>query len=228
MLKRVVISIFVFLLANGAILIFTSLKFPVYQVQKAIRDGGEYVLTDKVRVENVVNGAPAEKAGIRKNDEIVSINGTLVTDVDKFVQLISGTNGRAAKLKVIRNNNEFTLEITPAFSPIYNSYIIGVEVTNQQLQQIPIVKLLPNTVLHTFQGAYDPVPGIRTGKQSLLGFLYGMFLLVTGVGILNLKKWGLIAYFVLGLSYIVTFFGMPFLMYQSRLSFSNNLSSLIP
>jgi membrane-associated protease RseP (regulator of RpoE activity) len=203
--------------------------FPLGKVIEAIRAKGEYVLTDDVSVKRISPTSPAEKAGVQEGDIIYSVDGNVVRDIDTFLEQVNKTNGKTIELMVSRNHNvEKTLLVTPVFNTIYNRYTIGVEVVNYEFQPTPLIKIIPKTIVLTFRGQYDPHPFIKSGWLSLLGLLYGLLLILISVGILKLKKWAVLLYVLIGLSYVVTFFGMPIWLYRNRLSISADLSSLMP
>ncbi len=58
-------------------------------------------------VAQVIAGTPAAKAGIRKGDLIVEMNGRMITDmVDIYRVLVGLKPGAEAKVKVLRNTPE--------------------------------------------------------------------------------------------------------------------------
>ena len=69
--------------------------------------------TDGVLVSSVENNTPAQQAGIKRGDIIFQFDGKPVSDSKFFQQLVANTKiGRVAIVKIFRNGNEKTLEIT--------------------------------------------------------------------------------------------------------------------
>jgi serine protease Do len=74
-----------------------------------------YGVSSGVTVASVTPGGPAEKAGIKTGDTIVSVNGKTVKTGDELVAEISSLKpGTGAKLGYIRNGKEATAEVTIA------------------------------------------------------------------------------------------------------------------
>jgi serine protease Do len=68
-----------------------------------------------VVVQNVVDGSPADKAGLRRNDVIVDLNGMPVADSDKFrFKIADFPSGAKVKLGVLRDGKRMTMEVTLA------------------------------------------------------------------------------------------------------------------
>jgi serine protease Do len=68
-----------------------------------------------VVVQNVVKDSPAEKAGLRRNDVIVELNGSPVIDSDKFrFKIADIPSGTRVKLSVLRDGKRLMMEVTLA------------------------------------------------------------------------------------------------------------------
>jgi serine protease Do len=66
-----------------------------------------------VIIQSVFPGSPAERAGLQRNDVIVELNGTPVTDRDKFRLKIADTpSGTRVRLGVLRDGKRITSEVT--------------------------------------------------------------------------------------------------------------------
>lgn len=68
-----------------------------------------------VGVERVTPGSPAERAGLRTGDKVISINGTNVTGWHQFRRVVQ--EGKEVVLNVQRNNQPMELKATPEKSP---------------------------------------------------------------------------------------------------------------
>ncbi len=64
-------------------------------------------------VGEVVPGYPAEKAGLKKGDRIVAINGQPVQDWLDMTDIVSQNPGKPLQFEVERDGTRLTLEITP-------------------------------------------------------------------------------------------------------------------
>jgi carboxyl-terminal processing protease len=71
------------------------------------------VLGGKILVGSLVEGGPAEKAGVRANDQILSIDGATTTGMktDKVVSLVRGPVGSTVKLRLLREGKELELAV---------------------------------------------------------------------------------------------------------------------
>ena len=70
--------------------------------------------TGTVIINKVYEGSPAEKAGLRKDDEILYADDNDATkyDLDEFVEFIRGEAGTDVTIKYVRNGNEKTTVVT--------------------------------------------------------------------------------------------------------------------
>jgi S1-C subfamily serine protease len=67
-----------------------------------------------IEVVEVVDGSPADRAGLRAEDLILEIDGQAVADVDDLQRLMgSELIGRPVILRVIRRGNELDVEVVP-------------------------------------------------------------------------------------------------------------------
>ena len=65
-----------------------------------------------VIIQNVFKGSPAEKAGLQRNDVIVDLNGSAVTDRDKFRLKIADTpSGTKVKLGYLRDGKKLSTDV---------------------------------------------------------------------------------------------------------------------
>jgi serine protease Do len=63
-------------------------------------------------VQDVTEGAPADKAGLKVNDVITKVNGKTIKDSNDLVQVISETDpGDIVSFSVYRQGSEITLSV---------------------------------------------------------------------------------------------------------------------
>ena len=66
----------------------------------------------------VVAGSPADKAGLKEGDVIVSIGGNDVTAVEELTQFLHSSKiGEPLEIKYWRGKNEYTTTVTPTENP---------------------------------------------------------------------------------------------------------------
>jgi serine protease Do len=68
-----------------------------------------------VEIAQVVEGGPADRAGMRAEDLIVELEGTPIEDMDDLQRVVVGeVIGRAVRAKIVRAGRERELELVPA------------------------------------------------------------------------------------------------------------------
>jgi S1-C subfamily serine protease len=68
-----------------------------------------------VEVVEVVEGSPAEQAGLRAEDLIVEVDGTAVEQVNDLQRLMAGEIiGHTARMELVRGGRTLSVEIVPA------------------------------------------------------------------------------------------------------------------
>jgi S1-C subfamily serine protease len=68
-----------------------------------------------IEVVEVVDGSPAETAGLRPEDLIVEVDGAVVEQVTDLQRLMAGELiGRPATMQVVRSGRSISVEIVPA------------------------------------------------------------------------------------------------------------------
>ncbi|MNJ96719.1 putative CtpA-like serine protease [compost metagenome] len=70
--------------------------------------------TKNARVRGTIVGSAAEKVGLRKYDQILSVNGKRHKDLPSMVMDIRGKAGESVKLKILREDRIIDLKITRA------------------------------------------------------------------------------------------------------------------
>ena len=70
--------------------------------------------TGGVRIDEVNQDSPAEKAGLREGDVVVEYDGERVRSARQFTRLVQETpDGRTVKIAVLRNGQKQTVDATP-------------------------------------------------------------------------------------------------------------------
>ena len=74
--------------------------------------------TNGVLIAKVVEGGPAEKAGLQANDVIVAVNGKQVNSAGAFIgELAAKKSGQNIELRVIRNSKTVNINVTLGETP---------------------------------------------------------------------------------------------------------------
>lgn len=111
-------------------------------------------------------GSPAEKAGIRKGDFLVALDGETISDFGDFQSMIDiiGSEGENARLTVRRGKEELEFSVRPEPQPKlgdeYNFYRIGAGL--QKLPDTPGI-----VIVSTVSGAPAEKAGLAVGERVL-------------------------------------------------------------
>lgn len=104
---------------------YTTTLTPQYSTSKAYKLG---ITISTDRVVNSVNAqSPAEKAGIKSNDVIKSVNGTELETGTQLSEIVSQTQGAEVDIVVVRNGEEHNLKVIPELieSEAYNTGFVS-------------------------------------------------------------------------------------------------------
>ena len=90
-------------------------------------------LRDTVIITRIIEGAPSQRAGLKKNDRILSIDGTSLVGIKRAeaAELLRGKKGSIATLSLLRNGETKTIDVergdipTKAISAAYTTTTKG-------------------------------------------------------------------------------------------------------
>ncbi len=91
--------------------------------------------TDNIIVTEVAHSSPAEIAGLRKNDRILSINDKKITDTSLFISETKKLKGLEVTLIVKRGDQQFTTKLTPRVNSPKNQGAMGVAISNIEVKK---------------------------------------------------------------------------------------------
>lgn len=78
------------------------------------------------RIGEVLPNGPAEKAGLRPGDEIISVNGVRVSKWGELASTIHSKPGEVLKLEVLRDGQKLFIEVIPEYNPNLRIGLIGI------------------------------------------------------------------------------------------------------
>ena len=79
-------------------------------------------------ISEVIQGGAAEVAGLKANDEILTMNDEKVVNVDRAIEIFSSNANTPVALKILRDGSPMELTITPAYDEEKHSGRIGVQI----------------------------------------------------------------------------------------------------
>ncbi len=158
--------VFNLILAYIIFVVFLSVKLPV-----AIPDLSSMTAT----IENVMEDSPAMRAGIKKDDTIVSINGKRVTDWSEMSEVLSKNPGNEVSLGVKRGSDLINITLIPELVTIKDKE--GRETT---IGRIGISKKLNFNVIQSTGILQAPLKGLEAVYYWSLLILESVGKLLTG------------------------------------------------
>ncbi|TMN23606.1 RIP metalloprotease RseP [Lentibacillus cibarius] len=133
--------------------------------------------TDEALISNVHPGTPAEDAGFQKGDEIVRIEGNVISGWDEFNRIVKDSPGEALDMTVKRNGDTESLTVTP-------DTIEGQGITFGQIGVgHAFEKSFVGTIQYGFTKTYDTTKLILTNLGMLITGQYSIEMLSGPVGI---------------------------------------------
>ncbi len=129
----------------------------------------------------VIDGTPAKKAGIEKNDLITTINGVSVETWDDMKELIHSSKGQPLEISVLRGNTPLVLTLIPeskteknAMGEKVETYMIGISTQRfTDLDAVFTKKLNPfqafgESVMKTYELSKLIIVGIAKMIQGVI------------------------------------------------------------
>ncbi|WP_072392752.1 RIP metalloprotease RseP [Hyphomicrobium sp. CS1GBMeth3] len=110
------------------------------------------------RVDQVVAGMPAEKAGIKAGDVITEIDGWSIESFDDVVRIVTASSGRTLAISVDRNGQPLNFSVLPDLKEVPSD--LGVTL---KLGDIGITRVLPARVGTVVADSPAEKAGIRHG-----------------------------------------------------------------
>ena len=82
--------------------------------------------SDKPVVKELMDGYPAQEAGLQPGDEIIKINGSRIhVGREIYVDMVINKNGKPVEVTYVRNGEEYTTVIVPKFYEEEGRYLMG-------------------------------------------------------------------------------------------------------
>lgn len=113
---------------------YTTTVTPVYRTSQVYRIG--VVVSDNVNITTVTKDSPADKAGLKVGDIIMSVEGQKLSESLKISDIISASQGKEVTMVVKRGDNEVSLSVTPSITDV-EEYYTGFDSYGYRVKQSP-------------------------------------------------------------------------------------------
>ncbi len=154
--------------------------------------------------------SPAQKAGLREGDQVVSVNGQQAQSIEQVIGTVKDNSGKEISLHIKRGNEGIDVKVTPRVNPPANEGALGVELGEVGKVSFPVyiapaiaLKATWQVMQNTASGFYHLIfqgEGVKslggpvkiaqlTGQVTKLGFAYILqfaAVLSVNLGILNI------------------------------------------
>lgn len=134
---------------------------------------GVFEQTGRVHVEKVVADAPADAAGLKEGDIILSVSfsDTSLKPLKTPKELIDFTNqekGNVVELTVERDSSQFTVSLTPRVNPPAGEGPMGVAISDLEEKKYPFTQAPGKALVMNVQRAREMLVGIATTLWKLM------------------------------------------------------------
>lgn len=110
-------------------------------VEDAIKQLDGLSPMDPAVVEMAMPGSSAEKAGLRRGDEVVKLDGNHIYSRGQMIRAVNAAEGRELQLTVLREGAEVTMPVTPAYNKEEKRALIGIRFAPMIVHPKPLAQL---------------------------------------------------------------------------------------
>jgi regulator of sigma E protease len=112
---------------------------------------------------SLAKNSPAEKAGLKPDDQIVSVNDTSMKSIYQLMDAVNQSDGNTVSLSVIRDDELYDISLNPEYNEEFDRYMIGIAFAPD-----------PDRVLRR----YPALESVRKGIELNIQMSQAMFVLV--------------------------------------------------
>ncbi len=124
----------------------------------------------EVQVAETVPGYPAQKAGLRKGDLLLRINGQPIRSLLTFIESVRASGGKPVQLEFQRDGKPQSISIQPVYPQDEKRWMIGVAADRRMVYvQLGLPAALAESVRQNIRGAsliYELLRGIVARRMS--------------------------------------------------------------
>ena len=129
------------------------------------------VPSDLPKVASITENSPAQKAGLKEGDTLVSLTQTKIETWDDIAEALQETQGKSSKVTVSRDGKLLVLNVVPELNQENKNYYLGIT----RLQEVHKERLnFPKAVTASLEMTkristlvYDAVKNLVSGKTSI-------------------------------------------------------------
>ncbi len=152
-------------LLRGGKQISTTLT-PAYNAKTGMGDAG-WSEQNEIQIAQVLPGMNAEKAGLRKGDVLLAINGQPIRSTHKLLEVIKAANGAAVDILYTRNAQQSKMTVQPSWITTEGPgrWMVGVQLEEKVIiTQLPLGEAFKESIRFNIQNA----GAIYQGLESIL------------------------------------------------------------
>ena len=124
----------------------------------------------EIQVVETVPGMPAEKAGLRRGDLLLRINGKPIRSLLTFHESVRASGGKPVQLEFLRDGKPVSIAIQPVYPQDEKRWMIGVAADRRLVYvQLPVQEAVAESVRQNVRGAsliYELLRGIVARRMS--------------------------------------------------------------
>ncbi len=180
------------------------LAFVLLTISFMVGYGDSNIDTKNVVILGVLKDSPAEVAGIKSGDKIISVNSNdavlLNPTIDQFIESVNNSNGDSVKLTISRKNKEEVVSVNP--NKDGGSYKLGVNIGTLESKKLGFFASIKEGFVSTIKLTYATAAGfihmiasLFTG-ESLKGALTGPVGIAREVGVASTFGFAYLLYFI--------------------------------
>ena len=157
------------LIVLGGVIMNLVLAVVIFSVVYTVM--GVPVNTPRVKVLEIVKNSPAEKAGLKIDEQVEKVDGTTVKTAEELTEEVGKYKGKTVELLIKdKKGNERTVKVEVRANPPAGEGSMGVAISNTEMEKIPWYRL-DMGVEAGFKEAYYWGKIIADGVFSMVGGL---------------------------------------------------------
>ena len=80
----------------------------------------------EVVVAKVMPGKPAEAAGLKQNDKIISVDGIRIPSATALIEMVNGSKGESITISIVRGDQKMEIPIRPIMDETSKRFVVGI------------------------------------------------------------------------------------------------------